>query len=119
MLTFLAVIQSSDESETISSTPSWNQAPMPTPSTVSGACSKEPGPSRLLFGYVLTGKYPTNLQFHPTEYDDMLQRETIKKQLTLEEADAIVTHHHHSSRGYQLITHKLAIFLGSTNVAKV
>ena len=118
MLTFLAVIQSSGESETISSTPSWNQAPMPTPSTVSGACSKEPGPSRLLLGYVLTGKYPTNLQFHQTVYDD-IQRETIKKQLTLEEADAIVTHHHHSSHGYQLITHKLAIFVGSTNVAKV
>ena len=67
MLTFLAVIHSSDESETISSTPSWNQTPTPTPSrggpffdyddstnkctckveTVSGACSKEePGPSR-------------------------------------------------------------------------
>ena len=32
MLTFLAVIHSSDESETISSTPSWNQTPMRTPS---------------------------------------------------------------------------------------
>lgn len=40
-----------------------------------------------------------------------------KKQLTLEESVALVTHYDHSSHRYQLITHKLAIFLGCTNFA--
>ena len=67
---------------------------------MSGACSKEePGPSRRICGYVLTGKYLTNIQLHPTVYDD-IQRETIKKQLTIEEVAAMVTHYHHSIHVY-------------------
>ena len=105
MLTFLAVIHSSDESETISSTPSWNQAPTPTPSRgghvalflitmiarinlrarlrlcLVHAVKRNLGQAGQLCGYVLTGKYLTNLQLHQTVYDDT-QRETIKKQLT-------------------------------------
>ena len=158
-------MHSSDESETVSSTPSRSPTPTPTLSrggrkrtpvwrffdyedstnkctckveTVSGVCSEEPGPSGRLCGHVLTGKYPINMKlhlkkFHPAEYDDMLQREATlkeakqtkvsttgpvkKKQLTLEQAAAMVTHYDRSSHRYQLITRKLAIFVGCTNVA--
>lgn len=89
-------MHSSDESETVSSTPSRSPTPMPsrggrkrTPvwhffdyddsankctcnvETVSGVCSEKPGPSRQLCGHVLTGKYPTNMKFHLKKFHQL------------------------------------------------